>query len=81
MVLAFLFYWGFEGLVLNREGLASLCSLPLRTASPFPFARRDLFVGLATAQSATAPLNAFPFRSPRGPYQSRFERQLFFGQK
>ena len=67
MVLAFLFYWGFEGLVLNREGLvlnreglASLCSLPLRTASPFPFARRDLFVGLATAQSATAPLNAFP---------------------
>ena len=21
MVLAFLFYWGFEGLVLNREGL------------------------------------------------------------
>ena len=76
MVLAFFCYWGFEGLVLKREGLASLCSLPLRTASPFPFARRDHFEGLASLCSL--PLRTaspFPFARRGALAKNGFERR------
>ena len=47
------------------EGLASLCSLPLRTASPFPYARRDFFWDWLLRSLRLLRLTPFPFARRR----------------